>query len=137
MIHGMSSRILFVCAGNTCRSPIAAALAAIALPQATVESAGCLPGYAVAENAVLVVREMTRADISGHRPRDVAQVDLADFDLIVALDNGAAKELPVMPCGVTLLVRHVRDPYGNSLDDYRQCAQALRTLIEELARDGW
>jgi protein-tyrosine-phosphatase len=137
MVYGTSGRILFVCAGNTCRSPMAAALAASAFPQATVESAGCFPGFGVAENAVLVVTEVTGVDISGHRPRDVAEVDLADFDLIVVLDNDVAKELPVIPSGVTQLVRHVRDPYGSSLEVYRQCAVDLGTLIEELARDGW
>jgi protein-tyrosine-phosphatase len=52
---------------------MAAALAACAFLQATVESAGCFPGFGVAENAVLVVSEIAGVDISGHRPRDVTE----------------------------------------------------------------
>lgn len=137
MVHGVSSRILFVCAGNTCRSPIAAALTASALPQAAVESAGWSPGYAVAEKAISVVKEMTGMDIRGYRPRDVADIDLTEFDRIVLLDRMVAEELaPRVPSDVTLVVWDVRDPYGGSCDDYRQCAEVLRAHIEELARDG-
>ena len=133
----MSSRLLFVCAGNTCRSPMAAALAASLFPQADVESAGSWPGAVVAPKAVSVIKEVTGIDISGHRPRDVAQVDLTEFDRIIVLDREAAAELaPAVPSDVTLVVRHVQDPYGGSLDDYRQCAQVLRALIEELADEG-
>lgn len=132
----MSSRLLFVCAGNTCRSPIAAALAASLLPEAVVESAGWAPSDTVVpDNAISVVKEMTGMDISGHRSRDVAEVDLTKFDRIVVLDRMVAEELDV-PSDVTLVVRHVRDPYCGSLDDYRQCAEILRALIEELADEG-
>jgi len=128
----MSHRLLFVCAGNTCRSPIAAALAASIFPQMAVESAGWSPGEVVAENAVSVVREITGMDISGHRPRDVSDVNLAEFDQIIALDPRVAEELDVPP-GVELVVWDVSDPYGKSLDDYRECARTLRVHIVGLA----
>lgn len=131
----MSSRLLFVCAGNTCRSPIAAALAASVLPRAAVESAGLMPGRGVAENAVSVVKEMTGVDISGHRARDVADVDLTEFDRVIALDRMVAEELaPIVPSDLTLVVWAVGDPYGGSLDDYRQCAEVLRAYIDGLAK---
>lgn len=132
----MSSRLLFVCAGNTCRSPIAAALATSFLPDVAVESAGWAPSDdVVSDNAISVVKEMTGIDISGHRPRDVAEVDLTEFDRIVVLSRRVAEEL-VVPSDVTLVIWDVPDPYRGSLDDYRRCAETLRAHIEELAREG-
>ena len=66
---------------------MAAALAASVLPEVAVESAaGVMPGDAVAEKAISVVKEMTGLDISSYRPRDLAEVDLTAFDRIVVLD---------------------------------------------------
>jgi protein-tyrosine-phosphatase len=115
---------------------MAAALAASVLPEVAVESAaGVMPGDAVAEKAISVVKEMTGLDISSYRPRDLAEVDLTAFDRIVVLDRLVAEDLArVVPSDV-LVSWDVRDPYGGSLDDYRQCGQVLRALIEALARD--
>lgn len=128
----MRHRILFVCAGNTCRGPIAAALAASILPEAVVCSAGLMPGYAVAHHAISVVQELTGADISTHVPGDVAERDLTRFDRIVALDRFVAADLEsTIPADATLVIWDIPDPYGRSLDDYRQCAETLRDRIQE------
>jgi len=110
---------------------MAAAIAASALPHTTVESAGWSPQDAIAGKAISVVKEMTGRDISAQRPRDVAEIDLAQFDLVVVLEPRVAEELDV-PSHTTLLVWDVPDPYGRSLDDCRQCAEDLRVRIEEL-----
>jgi protein-tyrosine-phosphatase len=134
MVPGKRSRLLFVCAGNTCRSPMAAALAASVAPEVDAQSAGLMPGHAVAENAISVVRQLTGIDISGHHPSDVAKVDLTRFDRIIALDHMVAEELaPLVPADVSLLVWDVRDPYGGSIEDYLRCAEVLRARIEGLA----
>lgn len=129
-----NGRVLFVCAGNTCRSPMAAALAAHAFPEAAVESAGWAPGHAVAEQAAAVVREITGKDIASERPRAVADLDLALYDLVVVLEPRIADELAVPP-GTSTLVWDVPDPYGRPIQEYRQCAEDLRRRIEELARE--
>lgn len=135
---GVSKRLLFVCAGNTCRSPIAAALAESFVPEVVVQSAGLMPGYGIADNAISVVKEMTGLDISDHRPCDVAELDLTGFDCIVALDHMVAEDLaPALPPHVTLVVWDVSDPYGGSLDQYRRCAELIRAHIGHLARDAY
>jgi protein-tyrosine-phosphatase len=128
-----SERILFVCVGNTCRSPMAAALAADIFPNATVESAGWSPGESIAQNATLVVGETTGTDIAGYKPRDVAGVDLATFDRVVVLDPGVAEKLAATVRPDALVTWDVQDPSGGSVDDYRECASALRGYIESLA----
>jgi protein-tyrosine-phosphatase len=126
----LSARILFVCAGSTCRSPMAAALAADVLPDAAVESAAWPPGEGVAHHAVSVIKEMTGRDISDHTPRDVSGVDLSTFDQVIVLDQHVATELGV-PRDATVETWAVEDPFGGVLDDYRRCAENLRVRIAE------
>ena len=130
---GTPSRVLFVCAGNTCRSPIAAALAQFLLPDTEAESAGWSPQETVPENAVTVIRETTGLDVSSYHPRDVADVDLTTFDRIIVLDPHVAAELDLPP-DPTHLVWDIPDPYGGSLEEYKRCVALLRERIEVLAR---
>lgn len=127
------TRVLFVCAGNTCRSPLAAALANSRLTRVSAESAGTHPGYAVAANTVFLAAELAGVDLADHKPREVSDVALASFDLIVALDDTVADHLVAMlPKAVPLVSWSVRDPYGGSLDDYRRCADDIIARFPEL-----
>lgn len=128
-----SSRVLFVCAGNTCRSPIAAALARARFPDAVVESAGTYPGFAVAQNAVALARELTNIDLSSHEPRDVHTVSLGSFDLVVALDATVADDVSnILPDGVRLVTWDVSDPYGGDLEAYRRSAVEIGSALSDL-----
>jgi protein-tyrosine-phosphatase len=50
----------------------------------------------VADHAVSVIKEMTGRDISGHRPRDLAEVDLRSYERVVVLDPvGVQKSDPL------------------------------------------
>ncbi len=83
-------RVLFVCSGNTCRSPLAAAIFARVAEEegleVEVDSAGleAVPGLPASEEAVAVAEEMG-LDLSGHRSKGIWQVDPASFDLVVAM----------------------------------------------------
>jgi protein-tyrosine-phosphatase len=80
------SRVLFICSGNTCRSPMAEAVAKrIFGPSHKIVSAGAETGSGlpIARHAVTAMSEM-KIDISKYRTVDFADLDLADFDLIVA-----------------------------------------------------
>ena len=129
-------RLLFVCGGNTCRSPMAAALAADALPDAQVESAGILPGYALTASVIAVVREVTGRDPTGYKPRSVSAVDLEMFDRIITLDSMAATQLARdVPPGKLASWTDVRDPFGGSMDDYHACAHVIQAHLKELISD--
>jgi protein-tyrosine-phosphatase len=87
-------RVLTVCTGNTCRSPMAAAILdrrlAEAGTEATVASAGTLGwrGRAATAHAVAVMEEMG-LDISAHRSRRIDAGDL-DVDLVLAMTRDHA-----------------------------------------------
>src|SRR5215218_6297260 len=84
-------RILFVCTGNTCRSPMAASIAREVaaergLTDLEIESAGtgAYDGTGASDGALLVAMERSR-DLSEHRARQLtrALVDSADLVLVM------------------------------------------------------
>jgi len=73
----------------------------------------------------VVRRQAARGlDISGHRPRDLADLDLTVFDRIIVLDRNVAAEID-LPAGPASLVWDIPDPYGRSLEEYRRCVALL------------
>lgn len=84
--------LLFVCAGNTCRSLMAEALAHRRFGDSVrVSSAGLSPQQAAdAKNAIDTLKFEFGLDFSGHVPRNVRALDLEAFDLVVAMDKTIA-----------------------------------------------
>ena len=132
-------RMLFVCSGNTCRSPMAAALlnqkaAARGLP-VTATSAGlaAFPGDCASENAVAVMQELG-ADLSAHRARPVSQYLLEESDLVVCMSESHRRALLPFVGEEKLLVPPggVPDPFGGDLSVYRDCRDSLSAYIDRL-----
>jgi protein-tyrosine-phosphatase len=83
-------RILFLCTGNRCRSPIAEGFvrARAAASPVEVSSAGLLDlGPAPALPEVLQAATAVGLDVSAHRARPLGAVALEDLDLIIGLER--------------------------------------------------
>jgi protein-tyrosine phosphatase len=141
----MTTRILFVCLGNICRSPAAEGVFRGLAPQARTDSAGT-SGWHIGDPPYGPMQAAARArglDISDLRARQFEAEDFTRFDLIVAMD---AKNLAAIdalrPAGNTTPVRlftdyapdrdadHVPDPYytrdfDGTLDLIETCAKGL------------
>ncbi len=83
----MIRRILVVCLGNTCRSPMAASLLRQALPGCQVMSAGLAPPVgAAADPRAVRVLALEGRDLSAHRARAVDAALVANADLVLVMD---------------------------------------------------
>lgn len=128
-------RLLFVCVGNICRSPMAAGLAQKMLQgHAQVESAGIAPFGDSAADGTLRVLQQEGIDLSEHNPRDVTELSHRDYDCIVALDPLVYRYLNEN-CRVPrikLIAWDIDDPYGQDIDAYTRCLESVRSHIEDL-----
>ena len=88
----MTQSILFACNMNSVRSPMAAALLRLnGVGDFRVDSAGVYEG-GLDPFVEIVMGEMDVA-MDGHEPKELSDVDLGSFDVVVALTPEAAVEL--------------------------------------------
>ena len=131
--------VLFICTGNTCRSPMAEALFKANLTQdeklnIEVKSYGlAVFGSDTAnENAVKVMRERN-IDISAHRSTPLSRLAVENADLIVTMTESHTDAL--LSAGVPnekLMTLNVPDPFGGSIEDYRRCADEIAAKLESV-----
>lgn len=129
-------KILFVCTGNTCRSPMAEGIFKSLTSDIFTESAGTagLDGEPASNNAVLACGEIG-IDISSHKSRMINETIIDEADLLVAM-NGSHMDfllkLEVNPEKVVLLGEGIPDPYMGDLSVYRSCRDAVKAACEKL-----
>ena len=90
--------VLFVCTGNSARSPIAEALLRHRTGgQVQVASAGSRPKPRLHLNAVRVLHDEFGIDITGQRPRHLDTLSGHRFDCVVSLCDKAREACPDFP----------------------------------------
>jgi len=129
-------RILFVCYGNICRSPMAAGIAAKRLAgRVEAASAGiAAAGGPPSDDAILVMKLVYEVDISGHVAKSIADYDLKLFDDVVAMDLAIysyLKNLRAVP-EERLSGWDIEDPLGRGYDAYKEAAGKIERRLEQM-----
>lgn len=155
----MLKKILFVCSGNTCRSPLAEAIARNVLParldfDVEVASAGAsaADGAPASSYSLEVAREHG-LDLTGHRSRGLGERLVRDADLIVtmgvrhrdavgAVDPDSLENTYLLTNFSDVHHGDIPDPIGGSRDLYEQTYLVIRDCVESMAAklpsfDGW
>ncbi|GAB4367137.1 MAG: hypothetical protein OHK0021_10510 [Bryobacter sp.] len=125
----MKQRVLFVCVGNACRSPMAEGFAkAYGMDCMEAGSGGLSPGKAVDSNSAAVMKERA-LDISSHRPRMLEEALRQGPTLIV---NMSGRPLPQYAQGILSEDWLVRDPVGEPLGVHREVRDEIEALVMQL-----
>jgi len=148
-------RLLFVCLGNICRSPLVEQVARETLAAAGIEAtlASCgTGGWHAGEGAdprMVAAARQAGHDLARHRARQLRARDFADFDLLLAMDRDNQQGLldlapdPAAAARVHLYLQWTQaappaefpDPwYGGEADFRAAVALAERSMPGLLAR---
>ena len=129
-------RVLCVCTGNTCRSPMAQSLLQTEIDRrglpVAVSSAGlaAFPGDPATDHAVTVMAE-TGADLGAHRARPVTPYLLDESDYVICMsESHRAALLPYVPAEKLVVPPGgVPDPFGGDEETYRRTRDALQAFL--------
>jgi len=150
------TKVLFVCMGNICRSPMAEGMFRHAIQQAGLEnqvhidSAGThsyhvgSPPDARAQQAIL----KRGIDISGQRSRQVTDRDLAEYDYILVMDGAnhtslirrasdahKSKIRRLLSFSKKFPNLDVPDPYYGSTDGFEENLDMIHDAVHHLVRE--
>ncbi len=142
--------ILFVCTGNSCRSPMAEWILKDLIKQhgienVVVESAGTMaPENRRPTNYTLMVMVERGIDIASHQSRMLTEQMVERADLVFVMEKAhklfAEEMMPSAKGKVFLLKSYgsggyeedIQDPIGRDLEFYRQCREELEKEIERV-----
>ena len=123
--------VLFVCSGNSARSPIAEALLRHRTAgQVEVTSAGGRPKPRIHPNAVRVLREQYGDDIAGRHPRHLETVADRRFGYVITLCDKAREVCPEFGDHPRLVHWSIPDPAASSDADLTSYPVFLRAAAD-------
>lgn len=139
-------RILFVCSGNTCRSPMAAAIYnALAVAKGETGRIAVSAGLCASDGAPITSNAAKALAAAGilphptysyekHTAQSVNEALMADAALIVGVTRRHALELmmryPQYATRIVSLAEDVADPFCGTIEIYMSCLSQLQRLIE-------
>src|SRR6187549_3589793 len=108
------TRVLFVCIGNMCRSPMA---------------------EGIARHAGNDIMKELKIDISKARSKSLLDVPLSEMDIVVSMAPRRAIEIAPRGFRGKTIDWDVDDPVGRSLTTFRRVRGEIDALVKKLVED--
>ena len=138
------TKVCFVCTGNTCRSPMAAAiLNHLGKGKYVAESAGIMAskGSPISANALSALKKAGIESVpdnnyEAHKARQLDMGIIDSCDKIVAVSAGHAmmiiQSYPLYASKITSLDKNISDPFGHDGDSYYNCLLEIKECIKNM-----
>jgi ribosomal-protein-alanine N-acetyltransferase len=131
-------KIMFICSGNTCRSPLAEGLFKKYLQDNNITDidvgsagVGAFPGDSVSINSILVAGNRG-VDISEHRARNINPEHILTTDIFFCMSESHKQVLSRHCNEEKIVVLNVPDPYGRPIEIYEECAKQIESQFSEI-----
>lgn len=133
-------KVIFVCNGNTCRSPMAAAVMGKLMPDMIVESRGMVVLFSEPYNPKAIAVALKHdIIIVSESTKQISNTDFANDCLVLTMDSNIKQKLydeyseaiNVYTLGefVDEPECAIGDPYGKSAEEYNECFEDIYRLV--------
>lgn len=139
------SKIIFVCVGNTCRSPMAATIMNHFMPDLIIESRGMVVLFPEPYNPKAVaVASRHNMIMPSNCAKQLENSDFSNDTLVLVMNSAIKKKIyEAFDDAINVYtlsefagedIEEVQDPYGKGNEEYNKCFEDLYYLVEKVAK---